>query len=193
MPETATAAMSKARRYWLRSTWLPRLGSRLASRSCCRRVYLSSASIICREMSIGGVGGTVRPAPLSAGGGAGGGGGRAQHGGGARPPAAEQGYRVLAGVFAGFLFARGVKKAGDEPDRPAIDPVADDTRQSADRVAGDPAVKRADDRQMLQRIDDVDEVAKAEGVTLPRAFPRGVVRLAGGRREEVVGPALRLL
>src|SRR5258708_18518909 len=74
MSETATAAISKARRYWLRSTWLPRLGSRLASRSCCRRVYLSSASIICREMSIGGVLGPVGAGPAPAGGRAGGGG-----------------------------------------------------------------------------------------------------------------------
>src|SRR5712691_5908224 len=41
--------------YWVRSIWWPRSVWLVLARCCCMRAYLSSASIICCEMSIGGL------------------------------------------------------------------------------------------------------------------------------------------
>ena len=95
---------------------------------------------------------------------------------------------VLAEILAGHRFEGGVGDAGDRAPQPAIKRVARDLFGHADMVAGDGAIERADHRQMLQRIDDVEQIVEARNpspttaAAVPAPAPAGAAGAAATGR-----------
>ena len=93
----------------------------------------------------------------------------------------DRGQDPLADIATLQILGGGAQQADTDADRPAIKRVAGDLRRGARPVAGHPAIERADDRQVLQRIDDVDEVAEAKAFrVLPRMEGRALRGAPGG-------------
>ena len=95
-------------------------------------------------------------------------------GGGIR--AGDQRERHFAGILAGLLLEGEAEKPGTEPDRAAEQRVAGELRDIARHVSGQTAIDRADNWDVLQRIDGVEQVMEAERAVLAR-LPRMGSRL----------------
>src|SRR3546814_1931624 len=96
--------------------------------------------------------------------------------------AAEKGEHRFADVFAGDLLIENIGDRRQEAGRAAEQGVPEDARVRADLVAGDRAVEGRDHRDMLQRVDDIEEVAEGEvagaaAVMAERALARAQLRL----------------
>jgi hypothetical protein len=76
-------------------------------------------------------------------------------------------HDVLADVLSGLLFEQHAEQSRDEAGNAAIYGVADHPREIADGVAGDPTIDRRDAREMLERVDDVQEVVELESLLGP--------------------------
>ena len=75
-------------------------------------------------------------------------------------------HRVF-GAFAGDAFEGHIGDGTHRAPQPAIQRVAGDLFHRADMLAGDGAIDGADDRQMLQRIDHIQQVMKEAFVLVP--------------------------
>ena len=94
-------------------------------------------------------------------------------------PPLNQASTVSSTLLPVMPSKRDIGDGTDRAPQSAIQRVAGDLFHRADMLAGDGAIDRADHRQMLQRIDDIQQVMK-EAFVLVRRSCRG--RSRGGRR-----------
>ena len=86
--------------------------------------------------------------------------------------AKHRGEHLLASIVALLVFDRGADHAEGDADWTTIERIAGDLCRVARPLAGQPAIDRADDRQMLQRIDDIEDVAEPEAARIVPCRPR---------------------
>ena len=81
---------------------------------------------------------------------------------GRRVPIDERRQDGLSQVTPGRLRHDGVEDGGDEADRAAEQQAAQYLGRAADFVSGNGAIDRTNDRDMLERIDQIEEIAERE-------------------------------
>src|SRR6185312_10181521 len=92
----------------------------------------------------------------------------------------HRGERFLAEIVPLGIGQKRADDANAEADRPAIDRVADDPRAARWLIAGEIAVDGPDDRQVLKRVDDIEQVFEPETARRPKGRA-GSRRRRGGR------------
>ena len=99
---------------------------------------------------------------------------------------------MIADIFAGKRLYEGVDNTRNHAADPAPQRAADDARRHADLIASPITVKRRHDRQMLERIDDVEKVAETKIAVLPGVKILRAILFDGrlGRRDFRAGSAV---
>ena len=69
---------------------------------------------------------------------------------------------MSADVFAGVLFDQRIEHARDHAEDAAVDAIAHDACLGRDRIAGDRAIDPGHHRNVLQRIDRIQEVMEGQ-------------------------------
>ncbi len=99
------------------------------------------------------------------------------------------GQHRVAETFPGCILEDEIGDGAAEPDHPAVKRIARHLFGVADLVAGDGAIDGADHRDVLQRIDDVEEVGEGKAGVTARGLRRGRhgirrnARMSGGGRQ----------